>query len=80
MSISTVIALVALLGVIGWAVTNRLLNYFIHDNILRLTTIKADGSKVVEEFDLDELTVEQIAHLRDRLKQVTKRKGATTNE
>lgn len=76
MTISTIIALVALLGVIGWAVTNRLLSYFSSDNILRLTTIKADGSKVVEEFDLDALTVEQITYLRVRLKQATSKKGA----
>ncbi|OAQ15784.1 hypothetical protein F480_00205 [Bibersteinia trehalosi Y31] len=76
MTISTIIALAALSGVIGWAVTNRLLSYFSPDNILRLTTIKADGSKVVEEFDLDTLTVEQIAHLRVRLKQATNKKGA----
>lgn len=84
MNISTIFVVVvfsALFAYISWAGIKRLLDYFFPDNLLRITTLKADGTKVVETFDLDKLTTEQIAQLRERLTKTTHKTGVlTTNE
>lgn len=84
MNISTIFVVIvfsALFAYIGWAGIKRLLDYFFPDNLLRITTIKADGTRVVETFDLDNLTAEQIAQLRERLTKATHKAGVlTTNE
>lgn len=84
MNISTIFVVVVfstLFIYIGWAVVKRLLDYFFPDNLLRITTLKADGTKVVETFDLDTLTAEQIASLRERLvKAKQSSRVLTTNE
>lgn len=71
-TIFVVVVFSTLLAYIGWASTKRLLDYFFPDNLLRLTTIKADGTKSVEVFDLDKLSAEQIDQLRARLTKTVK--------
>ena len=83
MNISTIFVVVvfsALFAYIGWAIVKRLLDYFFADNILRITTIRQDGQEIVETYDLDTLSVEQINQLRERLTYAMKKGRCSANE
>lgn len=79
-TIFVVIVFSILFAYIGWAVVKRLLDYFFADNILRITTIKQDGQEIVETYDLDKLSVEQINQLRERLTYTMKKGACSANE
>lgn len=79
-TIFVVIVFSTLFAYIGWAVVKRLLDYFFADNILRITTIKQDGQEIVETYDLDKLSVEQINQLRERLTYAMKKGACSANE
>lgn len=79
-TIFVVIVFSTLFTYIGWVVVKRLLDYFFADNILRITTIKQDGQEIVETYDLDKLSVEQINQLRERLAYTMKKGACSANE